>query len=845
MSDVDSGYQLSVLKGEDRGRVIPLTSREIHLGRKSSGVQQPHWLCFAEPTVSRHHATLVWDENQHHYTIYHKSRTNPTLVNGKRIQHCPLTHEDVVQVGLLIFRLEYIGAEDPGRDLSRFPQSGLQAAWTADEDVEPDTPVELESGLRLVVLDGPDEGTVFGLNQPVLFVGRRESLHDVREANGILLNDRSLPGEQVLLAWNEREQTYGIFQVESSPVPTHIQRYEGGETHSIQLTQSMQLLLQLHDVIEFGETALRLEMVNAQLDDYVPAAPARGASGREADFESTEPVVRRGPPMERHVEPDDDLPLPTRGRRGLLGGRTAPKRDTGDEESSGAAQWPPDDEPTVPRPVAPSSPEVLRPRSGGGSLVGSTRRPSLARAPQPERPVQETRAPRNAARPSDTDPTPPTPERVRATRSEKPATPSSARGQGRRGEADQSMRRTVSTEDETPYGEAIRPRSGLFSLEIDESTEEERTDEEHAVEAEHLPQPASSVAPIRFPSLDVNFVRSLPTRGPEAPRAEKAAQPPPASSTPPPPPAPAPSQARSSGAAAPKRPSQAPPTPSEPPARTPRTSRSDAPTGRAPAPRAESERAPGLPSNYRPPELLEADSDDVESLDFKDANFAWRYRADFILGFLDGPNRGQKVELLTRELTEGRRITMGSPGERLNDIEIDDAEVANEQATITYAGGRFSLLNEGGDGQIYLNQIAIGEGEEVLLKTGDRLSLGESVLNFLERSVVAALSRYELVVTAGEGEDQGQSFDLLREVVVLGRNRSCDIALTDPDVSRKHLAITLRSGRFYLTHISTTSPTFVNGISLPRGRDRLLNEGDKIQVSDHTTLLFCARSKNG
>lgn len=144
---------------------------------------------------------------------------------------------------------------------------------------------------------------------------------------------------------------------------------------------------------------------------------------------------------------------------------------------------------------------------------------------------------------------------------------------------------------------------------------------------------------------------------------------------------------------------------------------------------------------------------------------------------------------------------------------------------------------------MFLNQIAIGQDEEMLLKTGDRIGLGDSVLIFLERTVVQILSRFELIVVHGISEDRGRAFDLLREVVVVGRNRSCEVTLADPEISRKHMAISLRNGRFYLTHMSTNNPTFINGISLPRGRDRILNEGDKIQLSDHTTLVFRARAE--
>ncbi len=130
---------------------------------------------------------------------------------------------------------------------------------------------------------------------------------------------------------------------------------------------------------------------------------------------------------------------------------------------------------------------------------------------------------------------------------------------------------------------------------------------------------------------------------------------------------------------------------------------------------------------------------------------------------------------------------------------------------------------------------------DVAAQLGDRIAMGETVLIFLERTVVQMLSKYELKVTAGIPEDRSKTFDLLKEVVVIGRLKTCDIALADPEVSRKHLAITLRGGRFYLTHLSSSNPTFINGVSLPRGKDRILNEGDRVQLSDHTVMVFQPR----
>lgn len=740
MINIDSGYEIAVVKGEDKGRIIPLTQRELHLGRRS-GEQDEHWIYFAEPTVSRHHATLVWDETRRHFTIYHKSRTNPTLVNGKPVQHSPLVHQDVVQVGLLVFRVQYVGTE-------QVRAAGKSAAGKSAAVVPPPDPrrqPELEdseeqglvqSGLRLTVTEGPDRGSLYELDKPVLFIGRREGLGDPRGANGILLNDDGLPKEQVLLAWNERERTYGIFQADTSRLPTRILRRSGGEYQTIHLDSLMQTLLRVDDIISMGETAMQVEL---SVEEAAAARPE--LETRETDLRER---LRRG-----SVDPDDEA---TQIRRTA----TATARAFLDPT-------PPQRRPVEVEPARPAPPRAPAFQPAGPTLTDEN---DEAPVPVPRREIVEV--------PTAPPPVPP------------PASP----------EPPQNMSWVLPAEE------------------------------------------------IRFPTLDVNFVRNLPTRPPtrdslsdsmrpltpaplpgdEDPFEMKplerpgmfAGGPPPSARTAPTPPTPAPAR----------------PTPTAPPA--------------MPQPRiAETSpgAAPGLPSHYRPPEFEEDDDEEPEAT-FGET-FSWKYRADYIIGFLEGRNRGQKVELLTSHLEDGRKIPVGSKGERINEIEVDDPQVGNQQATITYQGGRFSMLNEADRTALYVNQIALNPGEEMLLKTGDRITMGETVLMFLERSVVQMLSKYELKVVAGISDDRGKTFDLLREVVIIGRNKGCDIALADPEVSRKHVAITLRGGRFYLTHLSASNPTFINGVSLPRGKDRILNEGDKVQLSDHTAVVFVPRGQPG
>ena len=985
MDSLDTGYEICVIKGEDRGKTIPLRFRELHLGRKSADDRESGWLHFAEPTVSRHHATIVWDETRRHYTLYHKSRTNPTLVNGRRVQFCPLTHDDVVQIGLLVFKVAFVGTE-PTVALTPTRPSGMALPPEPRRQAEPQqVPDEdsVSSGLKLVVTEGPDRGSIFLLEKTVMFIGRREGLDDLRGQNGILLNDESLPREQVLLAWNERERTYGIFQMESSLEPTYIHRADEGRAMVIELASTMQNLLRPDDMLRMGSTAIVVawQHQDIRVDDDPEEEPEPSPPPQRKGFNvpSTTAVMVRvlGPtPLEEEPDKSQIWPRPTSrrptddpsrsgtGRPGRYppGGEgltaapfpglppqdepPSPSRKGHNEHE--APEPPPrgrrghaHEEPTVPqgrgrrrpeeeKPPAPNSYGRRRPEEE--ELPAPPISPVFSRRAQPQDERGSGRGTANPVFPPEADDSPPRgrgeppdeegPPSDSSTRRRRPEfTPGSTASSPRGGATDPEFMKNRQADAQKTAG-AIRSAQGRsvhaqtsrgggsadgqlaetrlapgmklpFMREDDDLPGDEMAPPpprsgspaaptafrrgpapgisrmmRGASEADTPPPPPPaatgpstgfdpSLPPIVpatlgelsrqlgtfcFPGQDTGFGRSAapsagplsPPRPPPSPSSSSGSRPRPASGS-------------TTGSAA-RRKGGGPEIVTAPLWHDRETLGDEPPTRegvavRPPAgsPAGPKSGTPGLPKSYRPPELFVSEGDEDPEPDFASGTFDWKYRADYIVGFLEGSNRGQRVELITRDLLDGRQIPVGCRGERFNEIEIDDPGVVNRQALITYNQGRFSLVNEARDGSIFVNQISVRQREEMLLKTGDRIHMGESVLIFLERTVVQVLSRYELIVLAGVTDDRFKTFDLPKEVVIVGRLRSCDIVLADAEVSRKHLAITLRGGRFYITHLSSSNPTFINGVSLPRGRDRILNEGDKIQLSDHTTVLFRLR----
>ena len=212
----------------------------------------------------------------------------------------------------------------------------------------------------------------------------------------------------------------------------------------------------------------------------------------------------------------------------------------------------------------------------------------------------------------------------------------------------------------------------------------------------------------------------------------------------------------------------------------------------------------------------------------------WRYECDYAIDYVSGSRRGQRIALLASELGDERTFTIGSRGERVNDIEVDEPTIANDQALLRYGNGRFTLINFQED--IKINKRIVTCGEQVNLMTGDEIALGNTTLVFSERCVSEALAEYSIDVVEGTETDLGKSFPLTKQRSSVGRDRNSDIPLTDQEISRHHCTLIFRAGKFFLQHRSDTNPTFINGVSVPAGGERQITTEDKIQISSRTVL---------
>jgi len=87
-----------------------------------------------------------------------------------------------------------------------------------------------------------------------------------------------------------------------------------------------------------------------------------------------------------------------------------------------------------------------------------------------------------------------------------------------------------------------------------------------------------------------------------------------------------------------------------------------------------------------------------------------------------------------------------------------------------------------------------------------------------------------------QGPQPGQTFTLDQERITLGRDPSCEIAISDPQVSRQHARITRQGEMIVIEDLGSTNGTFVNGMRLTN--PHTLINGDVIGLGDAATLTY-------
>ena len=92
------------------------------------------------------------------------------------------------------------------------------------------------------------------------------------------------------------------------------------------------------------------------------------------------------------------------------------------------------------------------------------------------------------------------------------------------------------------------------------------------------------------------------------------------------------------------------------------------------------------------------------------------------------------------------------------------------------------------------------------------------------------------VLMVSEGELLGHRWTLTNDELLIGRGTDADVVLPEQQVSRYHLKIDYRDGRYFLEDLDSKNGTFLNGQQV-KGTVSL-QDGDEIQIALCVRMLF-------
>jgi predicted component of type VI protein secretion system len=86
------------------------------------------------------------------------------------------------------------------------------------------------------------------------------------------------------------------------------------------------------------------------------------------------------------------------------------------------------------------------------------------------------------------------------------------------------------------------------------------------------------------------------------------------------------------------------------------------------------------------------------------------------------------------------------------------------------------------------------------------------------------------------GPNPGETFELSKDVLTVGRDVTNDVVIADAEVSRQHARVNRTPGGYVLEDLGSTNGCFVNGERLVA--PRVLNPGDLVGFGENVTLTF-------
>src|SRR5574338_1219870 len=94
--------------------------------------------------------------------------------------------------------------------------------------------------------------------------------------------------------------------------------------------------------------------------------------------------------------------------------------------------------------------------------------------------------------------------------------------------------------------------------------------------------------------------------------------------------------------------------------------------------------------------------------------------------------------------------------------------------------------------------------------------------------------QYQLVMRSGP--TPGAVFPLEGDQLMIGRDSSNSVSISDAEVSRRHARLTFQGGKYVIEDLGSTNGTFVNGQRL--AGPRVLKAGEVVSFGEQIVMVF-------
>lgn len=91
-------------------------------------------------------------------------------------------------------------------------------------------------------------------------------------------------------------------------------------------------------------------------------------------------------------------------------------------------------------------------------------------------------------------------------------------------------------------------------------------------------------------------------------------------------------------------------------------------------------------------------------------------------------------------------------------------------------------------------------------------------------------------LTMRSGPTTGETYPLEQEETLMGRDLANDVAISDPEVSRRHARFVIKEGTVFVEDLGSTNGTFLNGERISEPQQ--LRPGDVITLGENIVLVF-------